>query len=338
MIVLGIESTCDETGFALVKDGKIILSNQVASQIQTHSPFGGVVPELASRKHVEMIPFLLKKALKESDISLKEVDLIAVAMGPGLLGPLLIGMNTAKTLSLALKIPFVGVNHIEAHLFAALMSAANPPPLPALGLVVSGGHSSLFKIEKIGDYSIIGSTQDDAIGEAFDKAASLLSLPYPGGPAIEKLAKAGNPQAYPFKAGHIKDRPLDFSFSGLKTSILYTVKGVGGKKGDAPILPQECFADVAASFQEAAFADVILKLKKGKEHIGAQSLIFGGGVTNNRTLREKVADAFPDTPAFWPDFSMTLDNAAMIAGLGTYVYQAKGRSDPFTLMPKTRFI
>jgi len=216
MLVLGIESTCDETGMAVVREGREILSNVVATQEDLHARYGGVVPEVACRRHADVLLPLLKKALC---VPLEKIDLIAVANGPGLIGALLIGVNFAQGLAFSTGKPLVGVNHIEAHLYSALMEA--DPPLPALGVVMSGGHTSLIYVEEVGKYRRIGQTQDDAIGEAFDKAAKLLGLPYPGGPHIERLAREGDPLRFPFKAGQIKGRPFDFSFSGLKTALLY---------------------------------------------------------------------------------------------------------------------
>ncbi len=230
MLVLGIESTCDETGIALVKDGKQILSNEVATQEDVHKRHGGVIPELACRRHVDVLFPLLKRALC---VPLEEIDVIAVANGPGLIGALLVGINFAQGLSLSTGKPLVGVNHIEAHLYSALMESN--PPLPALGVVMSGGHTTLVLVEGVGRYRLVGQTHDDAIGEAFDKAARLLELPYPGGPHLEQLAKQGNPHRYPLRAGTIKGRPLDFSFSGLKTALLYLVKGQNRAK-QAPLI------------------------------------------------------------------------------------------------------
>ena len=225
MLVLGIESTCDETSCAIVKDGKAILSNIVFSQAEMHEEYGGVVPELACRRHVEVMLPVLKKALQEADVALSEIDLIAVAHGPGLIGALLLGVNTAKSLSLALDIPYVGVNHVEAHLYAALMSQPHPGNFPYLGVVISGGHTALVKMKSYTNFELIGQTQDDALGEAFDKVAKIVDVPYPGGPNIEKLALKGDPLAYAFKPAKLKDRAFDFSFSGLKTRVLYAVKG-----------------------------------------------------------------------------------------------------------------
>ncbi len=333
MIVLGIESTCDETACALVKDGQEILSNVISSQIDLHRHYGGVVPELACRRHVDVLLPVLDKALKDASLSLSEVDLIAVAHGPGLVGALLLGVQAAKALAFALDKPFIGVNHVEAHLYAAWMSAKQRPPLPALGLVVSGGHSSLLHIDAIGSYRLIGQTADDAIGEAFDKAAKLLNLSYPGGPEIEKLAKEGDSQRFHLKAGKIKGRPYDFSFSGLKTALLYTYQEIMRSQGNCD---QQTRRDLAASFQKAAFDSVIDRLKLAVAEFGYQTILFGGGVTNNQTLRQRIRNELPKVQTLWPELGLSLDNAAMIAGLGYERFKIQGQSDPYTLDALTR--
>lgn len=323
MLVLGIESTCDETACAIVRDGKEVLANRISSQCDLHNVYGGVFPELACRRHIDMLIPVVHGALQEAAVSPSEIDLISVAKGPGLIGALLIGLNAAKALSFAWNIPFVGVNHVEAHLYAAMMPL-EAPLFPALGLVVSGGHTFLVKITGIGEYQLIGTTQDDAVGEAFDKVAKLLGLPYPGGPEIEALAKRGDPRRYPFKAGNVKNRPLDFSFSGIKTNVLYTVKGKD--------LSDQDKADVAASFQETALKDVVAKTLKAAHTFECKAIYCGGGVCNNQRLREM----FENCPIFYPEKKLTLDNAAMIAGLGYHRYLREGRGDPLDLEPMTR--
>ncbi|MDP1834762.1 MAG: tRNA (adenosine(37)-N6)-threonylcarbamoyltransferase complex transferase subunit TsaD [Chlamydiales bacterium] len=335
MIVLGIESTCDETGCAIVRDGREILSNIVASQIDLHDTYGGVVPELACRRHVDVIIPVIDRALSEANLTLQDVDLIAVAHGPGLVGALLIGLNTAKALSLALNKPLVGVNHIEAHLYAAMMPHLDTIKFPCLGVVLSGGHSALVLMRQLGDYQLVGQTIDDAIGEAFDKAARIMGLPYPGGPQIEKLAKTGDATRYPFRIGRIKDSPYHMSFSGLKTAVLYAVKGVGGKVSGPDIVTQEDKAHIAAAFQQVALGSVVSRCVKAVQEFGCHGMVFGGGVTNNRKLRQLMADAAPNTPLYWPENGLDLDNAAMIAGLGFHRFHQKG-ADPLTLEPATR--
>lgn len=319
MIILGIESTCDETGCAIVRDGKEILSNVVSSQAELHNKLGGVMPELACRKHVDVLIPVLEQALKEANITLQDIDGIAVANCPGLVGALLIGVTSAKSLALALNKPLIGVNHTEAHLYAALMSQNEPIQFPCIGAVLSGGHTALLEINEIGNYQLIGQTVDDAIGEAFDKVAKMIGLPYPGGPHIEKNARTGDSSRFSFKGGNVKGRPFDFSFSGLKTAVLYATRDLE--------MNEQLIADVSASFQEAAFTDIILKLRRAIEKTNAKTIVFGGGVTNNHRLREKCAAAFPHIKLFWPTFELTLDNAAMIAGLGYEKLKAGHSSD-----------
>lgn len=308
MYVLGIESSCDETAAAIVKDGTLILSHVIASQADLHEKYGGVFPELASRRHSEVILPTIDQALKQSNISCKELGLIAVTNSPGLMGPLLIGVNTAKTLSLAWKIPLIGVNHVEAHLYAAMME--NPEvAFPALGVVLSGGHTQLYEIHSPTIYKKISSTVDDAVGEAFDKVATLLGLPYPGGPQIEKMAKKGDPIRFSFPSGRVKRSPLDFSFSGLKTAVLYKIE-----KMDKPLSEQDKY-DLAASFQRAALSDIVEKTLLAAKQYPCKGIVLGGGVVANLTLRQLFQDR-SSLPLFWPSMNLCTDNAAMIAGLG----------------------
>lgn len=322
MIVLGIETTCDETACALVKDGQEILSNVVFSQIDIHEEFGGVVPELACRRHVDALIPVIDQALTEAGCDLEHVDLFAVAYGPGLIGALLVGLNAAKSLALCTGKPFIGVNHVEAHLYAALMS--NPQAqFPCLGVVLSGGHTHLIYMHSLGHYELIGQTVDDAIGEAFDKTAKIMGLPYPGGPEIEKLAKNGNPNFYSFRAGQVKANPFDFSFSGLKTAVLYAYNQTSDK------------SNIAASFQQAAFSDIIKKTLKAGEKYQCRTLVFGGGVTNNQTLRKMFKEKAPDYTQLWPHLGLSLDNAAMIAGLGFHKFKSREyQGDNFSLEAK----
>ncbi|MDB2613942.1 tRNA (adenosine(37)-N6)-threonylcarbamoyltransferase complex transferase subunit TsaD, partial [Chlamydiales bacterium] len=263
------------------------------------------------------------------------IDLISVAYGPGLLGPLLIGVNAAKMLALTLKKPLIGVNHVEAHLFAPFMERDEEIPFPSIGVLLSGGHTAILKVNSFMDYQLIGQTVDDAIGEAFDKVAKMLQLPYPGGPEIERLAKEGDPLFYPFKGGKVKTNPYSFSLSGLKTKVLYTLSGQDQKLSNIKI-PLITKQNIAASFQKAAFDDVVKKtLNACKEH-DCTTVLFGGGVTNNRRLREMFYEADSSKNWVFPPFSLTLDNAAMIAGLGAHRYLATGKSDPLTLSPVTR--
>jgi N6-L-threonylcarbamoyladenine synthase len=337
MLVLGIESTCDETACAIVENGRTILSNVVASQIDLHQEYGGVVPELACRWHIDLIMPVLNQALMEARVQLHQIDLIAVAHGPGLIGALLIGLNTAKALALATQKPFIGVNHIEAHLYAALMSQPEPVPFPCLGVVLSGGHTNLVLIKELGIYEMISQTVDDAIGEAFDKVAKMLDLPYPGGPQIERLAQTGDPQRYSLKAGQVKGRPLDFSFSGLKTAVLYTLKGQPGQPHSSFMFNEQNKSDLAASFQRTAFEDVIKKTLLAAAYHDVKTILFGGGVTNNQQLRHLFAqETNQNIRLIWPSVGLSLDNAAMIAGLGYHRYQKKGEGDTMDLEPLVR--
>ena len=336
MLVLGIESTCDETAFAIVKDGKEILANELASQMDLLKLYGGVVPELASRRHEEMLLPLLERALTKAEVTLDEIYLIAVAKGPGLIGAVLVGLNAAKGLALGLDIPLIGVNHIEAHLHAVQMSTDSPIPMPALGVVLSGGHTSLVRINDIGEYELLGQTADDAIGEAFDKAARILKLSYPGGPQIEALAKLGDPSRFNFKAGSIRGRPLDFSFSGLKTAVLYAAKGAGSNSRSPLKIAESEKPDIAAAFQEAAFDDVIKKIQKAATTFSCQAILLGGGVTHNQRLRQKLDSTPQCPPVYWPGPGLSLDNAAMIAGLGYQHYLKQGHGDDLSLDAATR--
>lgn len=331
MLVLGIETTCDETAIAVVRDGKTILSNAISSQSEMHRQFGGVYPEMAARQHVDLFIPTLEQALLEAKVSQKEIDLIAVAKGPGLIGPLMIGLSAAKALSLAWEKPFVGVNHVEAHLYAAMMSN-QVFDFPALGIVLSGGHTFLVQILAVGQYELIGTTVDDAIGEAFDKVAALLDLPYPGGPEIESLAKQGDPTYFPFKAGKVKGHPLDFSFSGLKTHVLYAIKGQNGDKSGLTTLSEIEKRHLAASFQETALNDIAVKARAAAKTFDCRAIYVGGGVSQNKRLRELLTGT--SCPVYWPGKGLSLDNGAMIAGLGFHRFQ--GKSDPLDLEPQTR--
>lgn len=336
MLVLGIESTCDETACSLVHSGREILSNIVSSQIDLHSEYGGVVPELACRRHVDVMIPVIDQALSASGKTLKDLDLIAVAHGPGLIGALLLGLNTAKSLSLALNIPFIGVNHIEAHLYAAMMSTSEFFKFPALGVVLSGGHTALVLMKEIGQYELIGQTIDDAVGEAFDKVAKMLSLPYPGGPQIEALALKGDKRRFLFKAGRVKNHPFHFSFSGLKTNVLYSIKGQNLNESVGLNLSDQDKSDVAASFQEAALRDIVSKSLLAATEYGCETLIFGGGVTNNQQLRRLFNETSSAHRYLWPSVGLSLDNAAMIAGLGYHKFLHRGVGDSFDLEAKTQ--
>lgn len=315
MNVLGIETTCDETGIAVVRDGTDILHQTLASSADLHQLYGGVFPELASRRHIEAIGPLLREALAFS------IDLIAVAHTPGLVGSLLVGVQAAQGLSLSLEKPLIGVNHVEAHLYAAMMGA--PRLFPALGWVVSGGHTLLYHMESPTQLKLLGTTVDDAIGEAFDKVASLLGLPYPGGPHVERLAQEGDPTRVALPIGKVRGSPLDLSYSGLKTAVQLALA-----KGPRP-------SDVAASFQEAAFEALILRTRLALGKAPYQAIYLGGGVTANQRLKERFAEAF-DLPIFFPPMALAVDNGAMIAALGYHLFQERG-ADPLDLEVRPRY-
>lgn len=326
MRVLGIESTCDETAASVVVSGQTILSQIISSQADIHQKYGGVFPEVASRQHAEMVAPVIAQALAEAHLTIEEIDLIAVAHGPGLIGALLVGLQMAKGLAWALKKPIVGVNHVEAHLYAAIMSHDREVVFPCLGVVLSGGHTFLLRVYEVGRYEILARTIDDAIGEAFDKVAKMVGLPYPGGPPVERLARQGDPYRFALRAGRCQN-PLDFSFSGLKTAVLHTLKD---HSVDA------IRADVCASFQRAALQDVWQKTVKAAEQIGTNRVLFGGGVTNNSALREIFSEQSPFLHCLWPTPLLSLDNASMIAGLGYHVYRLHGPDDLFSLEAKAR--
>jgi len=335
MLSFGIESTCDETSCAIVRDGHDILSQVIASQVDLHSQFGGVVPELASRLHVEMIFPLAKQALLQAQKKLSDIDIFCCARGPGLIGALLVGLHFAKGLAWATGKPLVGVNHIEAHLFASMMSKPiKECAFPALGLVLSGGHTSLVLIHSLGHYTLLGQTVDDAIGESFDKVAKMLSLPYPGGPNVEKYADGISPKPL-FKVGSVKGRPLDFSFAGLKTQVLYRLRGKNLERRD-PVSDDEK-KEIASSFQHAAFMQIIQKIKLALSELKEmpKAIFFGGGVAQNKALFKMCQESL-NLPLIFPPADLCSDNGAMIAGLGFYKYVEKGENELFTLEPETR--
>jgi N6-L-threonylcarbamoyladenine synthase len=339
LLVLGIESTCDETGVALVEDGSRILSNQVLSQVPLHERFGGVVPEIASRAHVEVITRLIEKALAEAGLTPatapSAVGLIAVAHRPGLIGSLLVGLTAAKSLALAWDVPLVGVDHIHAHIYSAAMRSSPPFELlgegdlfPAASLVVSGGHSALYASRSWTEHELIGSTTDDAAGEAFDKAAAILGLGYPGGPAVSRTASAGDPASVRFPRTLLEPDSLDFSFSGIKTAVLYHAKGQDSAR-DAPLKPGIRVADVAAAFEEAVVDVLVEKLRRAVRREGVSRAIVSGGVAANRRLRDRLARfaTREGVTVRFPDLALCTDNAAMIAGLGHQLLASGVRHD-----------
>ncbi len=332
-LVLGIESTCDETACAIVQDGSTLLAHSISSQADLFAEWGGVLPELACRRHIDLISPLLQNSLESAQLSIQALDLIAVAIGPGLIGALLVGVNIAKGLSISTGIPWIGVNHVDAHLYAAMMGEAELC-FPALGIVLSGGHTLFVNILDRATYHVIGTTVDDAIGEAFDKVARLLGLPYPGGAALEKLALSGDPIRYPFTAGRVKGKPWHFSFSGLKTSVLYTVRGPNSLPHT--LLSEQAKADIAASFQRVAFSDIVKRALAAVDHFSLKAIYVGGGVSCNRALRNLFSQQGGTLPIFWPPDHLCTDNAIMIAGLGYHQFTKKG-ADPLSLLPYTQY-
>jgi N6-L-threonylcarbamoyladenine synthase len=326
--VLGIESSCDETAAAVIEDGRALISSVVATQIDLHAQYGGVFPEVASRQHIRTIYAVIEQALQQAHLSLEDLDAIAVTRGPGLAGSLVVGMNTAKGMALASDLPLVGVNHLEGHIYSAWVYPAdspNPPPapqFPLLALLVSGGHTELNLMTDHLTYQRLGATLDDAAGEAFDKVARLLGLPYPGGPSIQKAAEAGNPKAFNFPRARLEGT-WNFSFSGLKTAVLRVVREYEENKRPLPV------DDLAASFQ-ASVVDVLLsKTLAAARSYKAREILVAGGVSANQSLRE----AFQGQKEFLvhiPVLKLCTDNAAMIAAAG-YFRHAMGMHDPLNL-------
>jgi N6-L-threonylcarbamoyladenine synthase len=305
-LVLGIETSCDETAAALVMGGFDVVSSVVSTQVDLHAQYGGVVPEIASRAHLDLLNPVVARTIVEAGVAESRIDAVACTVGPGLVGALLVGVSAAKALSLAWDVPFVGVNHMEAHLYAAFLE---DPTLqfPMVVLLVSGGHTMLVEMRGHGQYRLLGSTIDDAAGEAFDKVARFLGLGYPGGPAIDREALHGDPEAIAFPRAMLHDG-LDFSFSGLKTSVVNYVR----KHPDAAA------ADVAASFQAAVVDVLVAKARRAAEQVGARGLVLGGGVAANSLLRERFLAVCSDVGVhgFLPSRAMCTDNAAMIAAAG----------------------
>jgi len=324
MLILGIETSCDETSASIVENGGKILSNIITSQDEIHAPYGGIVPELASRKQLESIGWVAREALNKAGISLPKIDAIAVTYGPGLAGSLLIGVEFAKSLAYSLSVPFIGINHIEAHLYANFLETSEIQ-FPYIGLIISGGHTSLFYVEDFLKYSFLGQTRDDACGEAFDKGAQILKLGYPGGPIIDKISKTGNPAAIKFPRAKLEN-PFDFSFSGLKTSLLRYVE----KQGK---ITKKELPDIAASFQEAIVDALIKKTILAAEHKKVDTIVIGGGVAANSRIRIKIykeADR-KNLKVFFPKhFKLCTDNAAMVAGLGYWMLK-KGKTSSLNL-------
>ncbi|MCY1080798.1 tRNA (adenosine(37)-N6)-threonylcarbamoyltransferase complex transferase subunit TsaD [Archangium lansingense] len=321
MLVLGIETSCDETAAALVEDGRRVLSDVVSTQVDIHRRWGGVVPELASRNHVVQVMPVLHEALTRANKTLDDVDLIAVTSGPGLIGALLVGVQVAKSLSLATGKPFVGANHLEGHLLAIRLLEDAPEP-PFLGLVVSGGHTSLYEVQDYGRYRLVGSTRDDAAGEAYDKTARILGLPYPGGLPIDQLAQKGDPEAIRFPRALPGADNFDWSFSGLKTAVAQHVRKHGVPEGQA-------LADLCASFQEAVADALSKKFVAAARRLGLKNLVVCGGVAANSRLRSLSKERAEDRhlKLYLPPVRLCTDNGAMIAVAGYEAWRRGLRGD-----------
>lgn len=319
MPLLAIETSCDETCAAVMSEDARLLSNVVASQ-EIHEQYGGVVPELASRMHLQHVAGVVRKALERAEVSPQQLEALAVTHGPGLIGSLLVGLNFAKGMALDLGVPLLGINHLEGHLFSNNISPEGPQP-PFLSLIVSGGHSILAHVQSWSSYRILGETQDDAAGEAFDKVARILGLPYPGGPQIEKLAATGNPQAIAFPVARLKDAPFDFSFSGLKTAVLYHVRKVLGREGTTLSAEEslQLKADIAASFQRALITAILETTARAHQEFPVAAVALAGGVACNKTLRQALVELGKTHgfQVFYPPPIYCTDNAAMIAAAAT---------------------
>lgn len=305
-LLLAIETSCDETGVALVRGGRTTVANDVASQIDVHRAFGGVVPEIASRQHTLVISQMAQRVLEKAD---GPIAAVAATIGPGLMGSLLVGVSFAKSLAYAWGVPFVPVHHLEGHLYSVFLDQPEVPTFPFLALIVSGGHTCLVRCPKPLQYEFLGTTRDDAVGECFDKAARLLGLPYPGGPSIQKAAEGGDPHAFSFPRGLSGQNNLEFSYSGLKTALLYTLRDVPDP------LPPQTLRDLAASFQWAAVDVLVEKTRQALAATGAQELVLAGGVAANKLLRERLEAECP-ARLYKPPMALCVDNGAMIGAAG----------------------
>jgi N6-L-threonylcarbamoyladenine synthase len=333
--ILGIETSCDETSVAVASGERSILSNIVVSSLHLHKRYGGVVPEIACRHHTENINIVLDKALRSAGLGLGEIKAVSVTQGPGLVGALLVGISMAKAISYSLNCPIIPLNHLHGHLYAASMGGEDGyPQFPATGLIVSGGHTSLVHMEDIDNIQLMGQTRDDACGEAFDKAAKVLGLGYPGGPVIERYAKRGRPGKINFTRTYLEKTTMDFSFSGIKTSVLYLVQGMKNKGTKVPV------ADICRGFHDAVFDMLIAKTRICCRKNNTRSLLVGGGVSANQELRRRLEALCEELKIrlFLPPEGMSLDNAAMIAALGSYRYNRKRFGNlNFTVQPNMGF-
>jgi N6-L-threonylcarbamoyladenine synthase len=321
MLILGIETSCDETAAAVVADGRRVLSSVVATQFELHAQYGGVVPELAARRHLESILPVIQRALDQAGVTGQEINGLAVTQGPGLIGALVIGMAVGKALSLAWDKPLVGVHHLQAHILASFLTE-NPPAFPLVALVVSGGHTNLYLVHDFLQMDLLGRSRDDAAGEAFDKVAKLLRLGYPGGVIIEKLAGQGNPEAFHLPRPRIPEEPLTFSFSGLKTAVVHQVKN-----HPETLTDPGAQADLAASFQQAVVDCLVSRAFLALEETGCRRLVVSGGVAANNRLRQVLQEraAADGIDLFLPPLALCTDNAAMVAALGYHRLRAGDR-------------
>lgn len=325
MNILAIESSCDETAAAVVQDGRKVLSNIISSQIEIHKLYGGVVPEIASRKHIEKVIQVVDEALKEASLTIDEIDAVAVTYGPGLVGALLVGVSAAKSIAFAYNKPLIGVHHIEGHISANYIENEELEP-PFLCLVVSGGHTNLVIVKDYGEYEVLGKTRDDAAGEAFDKVARAIGLGYPGGPKIQKISEEGNKDAIAFPRAKVADNPFDFSFSGLKSSVLNYINSCEMKGEEINK------ADIAASFQEAVVDVLVSHTIEGAKQLGFKKIAMAGGVASNTVLREEMKEACERRgfKFYHPSPILCTDNAAMIGAAAYYDYK-KGLISDLTL-------
>ena len=334
MIILGIDTSCDDTCAAIVEDGKRLLSNVINTQVIVHHRYGGVVPELASREHIRNIVPVVRESLKKAKLNNKDIDSIAVTVGPGLVGALLIGVNFAKAFGYANNIPLIGVNHLEGHILSIFLEKM-APSFPFVAITVSGGHTNIYHVRDFGDYTVLGQTLDDAAGEAFDKIAKLMELGYPGGEVIEKLAAKGQPEAIDFPRAYISKDSLDFSFSGLKTAVaIYFRKWLENDAGGNKIK----VADIAASFQAAVVDILIDKVLAAATQVGVKSVVLAGGVARNNHLRSKLQKKMTKEgiQLYTPSPEFCTDNGAMIAVAG-YHRIIKGEKNDLTLDARSRF-